>query len=74
MGVLPHALVNEKFLLTTTDNFTKWVEAKPLAQIKETDVIRFIHINILSRFGIPRAFVSNNETQFVGKKVKDLLR
>ena len=48
-------------------------EAEPLAQIREVDVIRFIHRNILSRFGIPRAFVSNNETQFVGQKVKDIL-
>ena len=37
------------------------------------DVIRFIQRNILSRFGIPRAFVSDNGTQFVSKKVKDLL-
>ena len=48
-----------------TDYFTKWVEAEPLAQVKETNVIRFIRKNILSRFGIPRAFVSDNETQFV---------
>ena len=51
----------------------KWVETEPLAQIKEVDVIRFIHTNILSTFGIPRAFVSDNGTQFVRKKVKDLL-
>ena len=36
------------------------------------DVIRFICRNILSRFGIPRAFVSGNETQFVGQNVKNL--
>ncbi|GFS36152.1 hypothetical protein Acr_00g0044380 [Actinidia rufa] len=29
--------------------------------------------NILSRFGIPRAFVSDNGTQFVGSKVRNLL-
>ena len=37
------------------DYFTKWVEAKPLAQIREADVIRFIYKNILSKFSIPRA-------------------
>ena len=37
------------------------------------DVIKFIRINILWRFDIPRAFISDNGTQFVGKKVKDLL-
>ena len=71
-GVLPKALGNKKFLLAVTNYFTKWIEAKPLAQIREMDVIRFIQKNILSRFGIPRAFVSDNGTQFVGKKIKDL--
>ncbi|GFS40182.1 hypothetical protein Acr_00g0066980 [Actinidia rufa] len=73
VGVLPRAPGNKRFLLATTDYFTKWVEAEPLAQIRETDVIRFIRGSILSRFGIPRAFVSNNGTQFVGSKVRSLL-
>ena len=55
------------------DYLTKWVKAEPLAQIKETDVIKFIHKNIFSRFGIPRAFVLDNGKQFIDKKVKDLL-
>ena len=73
VGVLPRAPGNKKFLLATTDYFTKWVKAEPLAQIKEIDVIRFIRSNILSRFGIPRVFVSDNGTQFVGSKVRNLL-
>ena len=62
MGVLPRAPGNKKFLLVAMDYFTKWVEAEQLAQIKEVDVIRFIQRNILSRFGILRAFVSDNGT------------
>ncbi|GFS40490.1 hypothetical protein Acr_00g0068850 [Actinidia rufa] len=73
VGVLPRAPGNKRFLLVATDYFTKWVETEPLAQIRETDVIRFIRGNIISRFGIPRAFVSDNGTQFVGSKVKSLL-
>ena len=33
-------------------------------------VIRFNRKNILSRFGILRAFILDNGTQFIGKKVK----
>ncbi|GFS40362.1 hypothetical protein Acr_00g0068110 [Actinidia rufa] len=73
IGVLPRAPGNKRFLLVATDYFTKWVETEPLAQIRETDVIRFIRSNILSRFGIPRAFVSDNGTQFVESKVRGLL-
>ena len=40
----------------------KWVEAELLAQIRETDVIRFIKRNIFSYFGILRAFISDNGT------------
>ncbi|GFZ15662.1 hypothetical protein Acr_25g0000710 [Actinidia rufa] len=72
VGVIPRAPGNKRFLLA--DYFTKWVEAEPLAQIRETDVIRFIRSNILSRFGIPRAFVSDNGTQFIGSKVRSLLK
>ena len=49
------------------------IETEQLAQIREMDVIRFIGRNILSRFGILKAFIFDNGTQFVGKKVKDLL-
>ncbi|GFZ15738.1 hypothetical protein Acr_25g0001470 [Actinidia rufa] len=73
VGVLPKAPRNKRFLLAATDYFTKWVEAESLAQIRETDVIRFIQRNILSRFGIPRAFVLDNGTQFVRSKVRNLL-
>ncbi|GFS42476.1 hypothetical protein Acr_00g0080040 [Actinidia rufa] len=51
VGVLPRDLGNRIFLLAATDYFTKWMEAKPLAQIREMDVIRFIRKNILSKFG-----------------------
>ena len=60
-------------MLAATNYFTKWVKAEPLAQIREMDMIRFIQRNILSIFGIPRAFIPDYETHFMGKKVKDLL-
>ena len=47
-----------------------WVEAEPLAKFRETDVIRFVRRNILSRFDILKAFISYNETQLMGKKLK----
>ena len=73
VGVLPQALRNKKFLLVAIDYFMTWVEAKPLAQIKEMDVIKFIYRNILSSFSLHKAFVSENGTQFVGQTVQDLL-
>ncbi|GFZ07043.1 hypothetical protein Acr_18g0012130 [Actinidia rufa] len=72
-GGLALSFEEKRFLLAATDNFIKWVEVEPLTQIREMDVIKFIRRNILSRFGIPRAFISDNGTKFIGKKIKDLL-
>ncbi|XP_028113210.1 uncharacterized protein LOC114311294 [Camellia sinensis] len=58
---------NRKFFIVATDYFTKWVKAEPLATIKEKDMKRFVWQNVITRFGIPRALVSDNGTQFDGK-------
>ena len=73
MRVLSQTLGNKKFLLVAIDYFIKRVEGKPLALIREVDVIRFIFRNILSRFDIPIEFVLDNGKQFVSQKVKDML-
>ena len=49
------------------DYYTKWVEAKALANIRGVDVKKFIWNNIVTRFGVPRALVSDNGLQFDSK-------
>ena len=44
---------NKKYLLVDTDYFTKWVEDKPLANIKDVDAKKFVWKNIVPRFGVP---------------------
>ena len=53
-----------KFLIVGIDYFTKWVEAKPLAIIKERNVRNFVWKSIICRFGIPRVYISDNGKQF----------
>ena len=57
----------KKYLLVGTDYFTKWVEVKPLANIRDVDVKRFIRKNIVTRFGVPHTLISNNGLQFDSK-------
>ena len=64
VGPFPKALGNKKYLLVGTDYFTKWVEAEPLANIRDVDVKKFIWRNIVPRFGTPRTLVSDNGLQF----------
>ena len=61
---------NKKYLLVCTNYFTKWVEAEPLANIRDVDVKRFIWKNIVIRFGMPYAFISDNGLQFDSKAFK----
>ena len=53
-----------------TDYFTKWVEAEPLANIRDADAKKFIWRNIVTRFGVPRILISDNGLQFDSKAFK----
>ena len=70
VGPIPRASGNRKFLITATDYFTKWIEAEPLVKITETEVKKFVWRNVITRFGIPRALISDNGKQFDGKKFR----
>ena len=67
MGPFPKAVGNKRYLLICTDYFTKWIEAKPLANIRNVDVKRFIWKNIVTRFGVPYVLISDNGLQFNSK-------
>ncbi|KAL0352473.1 UNVERIFIED_CONTAM: Transposon Tf2-12 polyprotein [Sesamum calycinum] len=43
----------------------------PQAKISEKKVIKFLWRNIVCRFGIPHAIISDNGTQFSGNKLKE---
>ena len=58
---------NKKYLLVGTNYFTKWVEAEPLANIRDVDAKRFVWKNIVTRFGVPHVLISDNGLQFDSK-------
>ena len=58
---------NKKYLLVGINYFTKWVEAEPLANIRDVDAKRFVWKNIITRFGVPHVLISNNNLQFDSK-------
>uniref|UniRef100_A0A2N9IY34 Uncharacterized protein n=1 Tax=Fagus sylvatica TaxID=28930 RepID=A0A2N9IY34_FAGSY len=64
VGPLPRATGNRRWLIMATNYFTKWVEAEPLARITDSESRKFVWKSIITRFGIPKCFVSNNGTQF----------
>ena len=54
-------------MLITVDKFTKRIEARSISMIKsEQDVLFFL--DIVHRFGVPNSIITDNDTQFTGKK------
>lgn len=70
MGPFPRAAGNIRYLLVGTDYFTKWVEAEPLANIRDVDAKRFVWKNIVTRFGVPRTLIFDNGLQFDSREFK----
>ena len=58
-----------KYILTTTDYFSKWTKAIPLKVINDTEVIQFLQWNIVMRFGVPNSLVFNNAKYFSSLKI-----
>jgi hypothetical protein len=58
--IYPHSSARHRWILTTTNYFTKWVEAIPTKRATDLLVIDFLEENILSRFGYPRKIVTDN--------------
>jgi hypothetical protein len=64
VGPLPAAQENCRFAAVTVDYFKKWVEAKPLANIKASTIQKFFWQNIICRFGVLRELTFDNRKQF----------
>lgn len=47
------------------------MEAEALSNIRDVDVKSFVRKNIITRFRVPRVFVSNNGLQFNSKVFQD---
>ncbi|GJU49546.1 reverse transcriptase domain-containing protein [Tanacetum coccineum] len=60
-----------KFLIVAMDYFMKWIEAKAVATITDSQVKKFVWDNIVCRFGLPGEIVSNNDKQFRDNPFKD---
>ena len=67
VGPFLKAARNKRYLLVGMDYFTKWVEAEPLANIRDVNAKRFVWRNIVTRFGVPRTLISDNGLQFDSK-------
>jgi transposase InsO family protein len=67
VGSLRQAPDSFTHLLVAVDKFSKWIEARPIVNIRSEEAVSFF-TDIIYRFGIPNTIITDNGTQFTGKK------
>ena len=73
LGPFTMGSYQNKYLIVAVDYFTKWIEAEALAKITAFNILRFYKRNVLARFGVPQALVTDNGTQFADTKFQDFV-
>lgn len=80
MGNRPHWTTSPRqrgqmrFVVVAVDYFTKWAEAEGLATTTKKKITNFIWKNIIYRFGIPNAMVTNNKNSLTMSRLEILLK
>ena len=62
------------YILLAVDYVSKWVEAVPCRTNDNATVVKFLKENVLSRFGTPRAIISDQGTHFCNRSFEALMR
>ena len=70
VGPLKKAPCGFTHLLVAVDKFTKWIEDKPITNIRSKEVVKFF-LNIIYQFGVPNCIITDHGTNFTGKKFLD---
>ena len=52
------------------DKFSKWIEAKPITNIRSEEAVKFF-LDIIYRFGVPNYIITDHRTHFTEKKFLD---
>jgi transposase InsO family protein len=58
-------------LLVAIDKFSKWVEVRPITNLRAEQAVTFF-TNIVYWFGVPNSIITDNRSQFTGRKFLEL--
>jgi transposase InsO family protein len=67
VGPLRQAPGGFTHLLVAVDKFSKWIEARPIVNVRSEKAVSFF-TDIIYRFNIPNTIITDNGTQFTGRK------
>jgi hypothetical protein len=66
VGPLRQAPGGFTHLLVVVDKFSKWIQARPIVNVRSEEVVSFF-TDIIYRFSIPNTIITDNGTQFTGR-------
>jgi hypothetical protein len=67
VGPLQKAPGGFMHLMVAIDKFSKWIKVRHFTNIKSEQAVAFF-TDIIHRFGVPNSIITDNDTQFMGKK------
>jgi ribonuclease HI/transposase InsO family protein len=70
VGPLQKASGGYTHLLVAIDKFSKWIKVRPQNSIRSEHAVAFF-TNIIHRFGVLNSIITDNGTQFTGRKFLD---
>jgi transposase InsO family protein len=71
VGPLRNAPGGYTHLLVAIDKFSKWVEVRPITNLRAEQAATFF-TDIVYRFGVPNSIITDNGSQFTGRKFLEL--
>jgi hypothetical protein len=71
VGKLTLAQDNYTFAVLTVEYFIKWIEAKPLTNVRSASIKKFLCQNIICHYGVPRHITVDNAKYFDNAMFKD---
>jgi hypothetical protein len=72
VGPLPITLTGKRYIVVAIDFFTKWVEARAVAEASAHEITQFIYEELICRHGIPNEITSDRGTEFVNELIESL--
>ena len=67
---IPTKRTSARYIITTVEYVTKWAEAEPVETCSSEVAAKFIHENIITRFGFPLTLISDQGSHFINKTIK----
>jgi hypothetical protein len=65
----PAKRIGLRYIITTMEYLTRWVEAAPIKYCRAETVVHFLFEQVITTFGCPRVLMSDQSTHFINNTI-----